>query len=127
MLSAKVGRPTIGLSEESKSHCVDYVKASGFYKTRVAKFLRIDAKTLNKILKDDRSFSLDLEAADAEFQGKIIATARPEFILKTKYREEFPTNFKDDAGGALNEEIDRFLDRAKSLTNSRKDLIAPKA
>ena len=84
-----IGHPKTILSEDQKTLCIAYVKASGFYKLRLAKFLQIDVKTLRKILEEDRSFSLGLKAADAEFCGNIIARARPEFILKTKYRDEF--------------------------------------
>lgn len=59
---------------------------------RLADYLGMDIKTLHRILDEDATFSQDIKAADAEFLGVTIRIAqkkRPEFILETKYRDEF--------------------------------------
>lgn len=99
----KGGRPQTEITEDRKCMAIEYVSASGFWKVRLAKFLKIDLKTLNKILEKDRGFSRDLEAADAEFVGKTIQHAKPEFILKSKYRDEFPDNSFDPGAERLPE------------------------
>lgn len=113
----KGGRPKVILIEAQKTLSIIYVKSSGLWKVRLAKLLRMDLKTLSRILREDRSFSLDLEAADAEFAGNIIARAKPEFILKTKYKDEFPETTISDADKGLNEAAEAALARmAKVLS-----------
>ena len=97
-----------------------YVKSSGLWKLRLTNLLAIDLKTLNRILKEDEGFSRNLKAADAEFCGNIIARARPEFILKTKYRDEFPDVTKIETGQGTDKRLEEFLDRAAYMTNARR-------
>lgn len=109
------GRPQIILSETQKKIAVEYVSSSGFWKLRLAKFLKIDLKTLNKILLKNRGFSRDLEAAEAVFVGKTIQNARPEFILRSKYREEFPDNSFDPGIGQGGEELEAVITRIRKI------------
>lgn len=111
----KTGRPRIILSEARKKLAIEYVASSGLWKVRLAKFLRIDHDTLNRILKTDRSFSDDLEAAEAVFVGKTIEKAKPEFILHSKYRDEFPDNSFDPGIGQHAEELDAVILRIRQI------------
>lgn len=80
---------------EEKKKAYMYVLVSGFYKVRLAQFLSISRPTLDRMLHDDPHFFTQLQAADAEFCKKLImqvAKKNPTFILKTKYRTEFPDN-----------------------------------
>lgn len=111
----KGGRPQTELTEDRKSMAIEYVAASGFWKVRLAKFLKIDLKTLNKILQKNRGFSRDLEAADAVFVGKTIQHAKPEFILKSKYKDEFPDNSFDPGAGQGGEELEAVIKRIRTI------------
>lgn len=111
----KGGRPQTEITEDRKSMAIEYVAASGFWKVRLAKFLKIDLKTLNKILEKDRGFSRDLEAADAVFVGNTIKNAKPEFILKSKYRDEFPDNTSDPYAGQRSEEFEAVIKRIRTI------------
>lgn len=94
----------IVLTEAQKKAAIEYVQLSGFYKMRLASFLRLDIKTLNRILKDDESFSQDIKAAESAFIGKIVdktVEKRPDFILKSKYAEEFPDRLQVEHSGKL--------------------------
>lgn len=115
----KGGRPLKELTEDQKHAAVQYVRDSGLWKIRLATFLRVDFKTLTRILKEDKAFHLELKAADSIFFGNMVSRARPEFILMTKYRDEFP-NPKIKTGNETNEKLERFLDNARILSNSRK-------
>jgi len=109
----KGGRAKIELTDKQKELAIRYVKNSGLWKVRLAMYLGIDVKTLRSILKSDKSFSLVLQTADAEFCGKIIKKAKPDFILKTKYREEFSE--KVGVEHRLDKELREFFDRNKQL------------
>ncbi len=111
----KGGRPRVILSGSQMQLAIEYVTTSGLWKVRLAKLLRIDHDTLNRILKTDRSFSDDLEAAEAVFIGKTIQRAKPEFILKTKYRNEFPDNNFDPGLGQGIEEFDAVIKRIRQI------------
>lgn len=116
----KTGRPEIELASSQKLTAVQYVQKTGLWKIRLAKFLKIDRGTLDRILKNDPTFSTDLEAADAQFCGKTIQKAKPEFILKTKYKDEFPEDTKIGVEHSYDEKLKEFLDRASLLTNARR-------
>jgi hypothetical protein len=118
----KRGRKKITLTEGQKVAAVKYIASCGFWKYRLAAFLRIDHKTLDLILKRDKNFSLELEAANAEFCGKNIRKASPEFILHNKFSDEFPDTKKIDVEHSINEKLLQFLEQAKILTNERKRL-----
>lgn len=114
----KRGRPLIKFSPEQKKLAVEYVEMSGLWKVRLSKFLKVDYETLDRILKKDKNFSNDLEAAEAKFIGKKIDTAKPEFVLRTKYREEFPDNSFSNDGTGGNEEIDAVILRIRKILPS---------
>ena len=86
----KGGRPLKELTEDQKLAAIQHVTVSGLWKIRLATFLRVDFKTLARILKDDNDFYKQLKAADAEFCANLISRAKPEFILMSKYPDEFP-------------------------------------
>lgn len=72
---------------------INYVMQTGFYKLRLADFLEITFKTLDRILKDQPDFYNKLKKAEAIYVGNLISNANvknPIDILKTKYRKEFP-------------------------------------
>lgn len=115
----KGGRPLKELTEDQKLAAIQHVTVSGLWKVRLATFLRIDFKTLARILKDDNDFYKELKAADAEFCAGLISRAKPEFILMTKYPDEFP-NPKIGTGHDTDKRLEEFLDRARYLTNERK-------
>jgi len=122
----KGGRPRgsfIKLTIDQKKAAINYVLKAGLWKVRLTHFLRIDLKTLNRILNSDKDFSLDLEAAEAEFAGNNIAAAKPEFILKTKYKDEFPEETKIGIEHSIDEKLLEFLDKQMALTNTRRRLI----
>lgn len=84
----------VELSDKQKEEAVLYVKRTGYWVTRLAKFLGVDFKTLKRIIKADKDFSNAIEAAEGEFVGNVIAgtvSKAPWVILARKYREEFPT------------------------------------
>jgi len=108
----KGGRPKIEISKEQRDLAVKYVKVSGFWRQALADYLEISKPTLLQILKKDDSFLTALQAADAEFRKEIIELAkvkRPDFILKTKYREEFPEKFEVEH--SIDKRLEEFLDR----------------
>ena len=115
----KGGRPLKELTEDQKHAAVQYVRDSGLWKIRLATFLRVDFKTLARILKEDKAFHLELKAADSIFFGNMVSRAKPEFILRTKYKDEFP-DLKIETGHDTNEELERFLDNQRYLINARK-------
>ena len=109
---SKGGRPKIELVKKQKELAVQYVKVSGFWRQALADYLGISKPTLLQILKKDEGFLTVLKAADAEFRKEIIELAkvkRPDFILKTKYREEFPE--KVEVEHSVDKRLEEFLDR----------------
>jgi len=93
---AKTGETYI-LSDEQKELALLYVRASGFYKTRLAAYLKISRPTLDRVIKDDAVFFTDLESASADFCKELIERVKekdPKFILRTRYREEFNDSVK---------------------------------
>ena len=115
IIKKKNGRPRIKLTSEQKKLAVEYVSTSGLWKVRLAKFLKISFPTFESILKKDRSFFNDLEAADALFVQRTIKGAKPEFILRTKYKEEFPDNSFSDSGTGGSEELDAVILRIRKI------------
>ena len=111
----KGGRPRFKLSDEQRKLAIEYVTQSGYWKVRLAKLLRTDNKTLDKLLARDKGFSHDLESAEAVFIGKTIQGAKPEFILKTKYRDEFPDNVFDPGAGQGGEELEAVILRIRKI------------
>lgn len=97
----KNGRPEVLYSKKQKQLAIQYVKTSGLWKIRLAKYLGISRTTLDKVIRKDKSFWTQLEMADAEFCSANIRKAKPDFILRTKYREEFPENVKLELGGEV--------------------------
>lgn len=109
------GRPRIILSDEQKKLAIEYVKKSGLWKTRLARFLKINFRTFERILEIDKGFYNDLQSADAFFIAETIQRAKPEFILKTKYRDEFPDNSFDPGIGQHAEELDAVILRIRQI------------
>lgn len=107
----KRGAPKVTLTDKQKNLAYNYVSQTGYWPTRLAAYLGIDAKTLHRILKEDKYFSAGIELAEAKFCGKKIKKASPDFILKTKYREEFPEKVQVEHG--MDEELKKFFDRQK--------------
>lgn len=108
----KGGRPKIELDKKQKELAIQYVKVSGLWKQALADYLGISKPTLLQILKEDDSFLTALQAADAEFRKEIIELTkvkRPDFILKTKYREEFPERLEIEH--SIDKRLEDFLDR----------------
>ena len=108
----KTGRPKIELVKKQRELAIQYVKVSGFWRQALADYLGISKPTLLQILKKDEGFLTALKAADAEFRKEIIELAkvkRPDFILKTKYREEFPE--KVEVEHSIDKRLEEFLDR----------------
>ena len=68
---AKTGETFI-LTDEQKRMALDYIRASGYFKFRLAQFLKISRPTLNKILVEDTDFFTEVEAANAEFCKELI-------------------------------------------------------
>jgi len=107
---SRAGRPKIVFSQEIKDAAIQYVRDSGYWKVRLAKFLKVNTDTLDKKLKQDKNFSEDLEAAEAEFLRKTIKNAKPEFVLKTKYKDEFPEHNPFDPGaGSGGDELEAVI------------------
>ncbi|GEM_PF-2706004 len=110
------GRPRIELTEKEKLMAIKYVTAAGFWKVRLADFLKISFPTLENILKKDASFFNDLKAAEAVFIGKIIQKAKPEFILRAKAGEEFPDSTQlDNESEQASEEIRKVVLRVREI------------
>ncbi len=105
----KCGRPKIDLTKKQKDLAVQYVKTSGLWKDRLAKYLGVSRKTLYRILKRDQGFDTALQAADAVFCAEIIKKAKPDFILKTKHREEFIEKIVVEE--SVDKKLKEFLDR----------------
>ena len=116
----KGGRPPKELTEDQKLAAIQHVTISGFWKMRLATFLRVDFKTLARILKEDKGFSSKIKSADAQFCANMISRAKPEFILRTKYRDEFPDSKIVDSEHGLNQELREFLEKQSKLLNARR-------
>jgi hypothetical protein len=85
----------VNLSDEQKELAVEYVKVTGLFKNRLARFLKLSRPTLDRILSEDNIFFTQLEAADAEFCKDLIIEAKrknPLAILKSRYPDEFGEN-----------------------------------
>lgn len=109
---SKGGRPKKKITKEQRDLAVKYVKVSGFWRQALADYLEISKPTLLQILKQDEGFLTALQAADAEFRKEIVELTkakRPDFILKTKYREEFPE--KVEVEHSVDKRLEEFLDR----------------
>lgn len=112
----KSGRPKIEITKNQRDLAVKYVKVSGFWRQALADYLEISKPTLLQILKEDGGFLTALQAADAEFRKEIVELTkvkRPDFILKTKYREEFPE--KVGVEHSVNSELEKALDRMAQI------------
>jgi len=109
MAKNKVGRPKINLSKKQKDLAIQYVKTSGLYKIRLAKYLCISRRSLYRLLERDGDFDTALQRADSEFCARMISKAKPDFILKTKYSGEFPT--KQEIELNANHRLEVFLDK----------------
>jgi len=109
MTKNKVGRPKINLSKKQKDLAIQYVKTSGLYKIRLAKYLGIGRRSLYRVLKRDKNFDTDLQRAEAEFCADIIKRANPTKILETKYRDEFP--IKQEIELSADRRMEAFLDK----------------
>lgn len=108
----KGGRPKIELVKKQKELAIQYVKVSGFWRQALADYLEISKPTFLQILKEDEGFLTALQAADAEFRKEIVQLTkvkRPDFLLKTKYREEFPE--KVEIEHSVDKRLEEFLDR----------------
>lgn len=80
------------LTNKEKDFALIYVRASGFYKSRLANYLKISRPTLNRIFNDDPGFFTNVEAANAEFCKELIERAKdknPLFLLERMFRKEF--------------------------------------
>ena len=97
----KPGTKVIVFTDKQKELAIRYVGNTGFWITRLAKYMSVDFKTLQRILKADPQLSKDIQSADAEFCGKTIKKAKPDFILRTKYRREFPEKVEVDVAGEI--------------------------
>jgi len=111
----KRGPKPIIFSDELKASAVLYVIDSGYWKTRLSKFLRVSVDTLDRRLKQDKKFAGDLEAAEAEFIRNNIKSAKPEFILSHKYRDEFPENNFDPGIGDGGEALEAVILRIRKI------------
>jgi len=111
----KGGRPKFVLTDKQRKAAIDYVTSSGFWKTRLAKFMKISFPTLELVLKRDKSFFNDIEAADATFVQKMVERAKPEFILRSKYKDEFPENNFDPGAGQGGEELEAVILRIRKI------------
>lgn len=111
----KRGPKPIIFSEELKASAVLYVQESGYWKVRLSKFLRVSVDTLDRRLKTNRKFAEDLEAAEAEYIRNIVSKAKPEFILKSKYKDEFPDNSFDPGAGQGGEELEAVILRIRKI------------
>jgi len=109
MAKNKVGRPKITLTKKQKDLAIQYVKTSGLYKIRLAKYLRISRKSLYRLLKRDEDFDTDLQRADSEFCADLIKRANPTKILEAKYRDEFHT--KKEIELSADRRMEAFLDK----------------
>lgn len=92
------------LTDEQKKAAIQYVQLSGLYMLRLAKFLRISYPTLQKIFKEDQTFFKEIEAAEADFIQNVVKAVhekRPDFILKSKYADEFPDRLQVEHSGKL--------------------------
>lgn len=116
----KGGRPLKIISKEMQVAANKYVSDSGISMEALAHFLGIARSTLQEILKRDKKFSADIMAANAEFRRKTIKKARPEFILRNKFRDEFPDAPKIETGRDTDRRLEEFLDRAAYAGNARK-------
>lgn len=113
---AKPGPDPRVLTDEEKQAAVLYVRATGFWAYRLADYLHMDYKTLKRILKDDPELSTRLKAAESEFKGELIRATiakRPDFILETKYKDEFQKITKIDTTVNPTTAIKNVLDRIK--------------
>src|SRR3972149_362145 len=111
------GRPKTLLSEEQKHIVIKYAESAGFYKKSIAAILQIDRKTFDRILKLDKEFTLDLKRSDSIFYGNLVSRAKPEFILRTRFPEEFPDqprSRKAQEDNVHNQKLKEFLDNWKN-------------
>lgn len=116
MAKNEVGRPKITLTKKQKDLAIQYVKTSGLWKVRLAKYLGIGRRSLYRLLERDGNFDTALKAADADYCARIISKAKPDFILKTKYRKEFPEKARVGVKSEVDEKLEAFLDELdKSL------------
>lgn len=114
------GRPQKIISKEMRVAANKYVSDSGISMVDLANFLGIARSTLQEIFKRDKEFSADIMAANAEFRRKTIKKARPEFILRNKFRDEFPDAPKSETERDTNKRLERFLDNAAYAGNARR-------
>lgn len=121
----KGGRPQKVISKEMRVAAVQYVSDSGISMEVLANFLGIARSTLQDIFKRDKEFSAEIKTANAEFRRKTVMAAKPEFILRNKFRDEFPDSPKIETGRDTNKRLEEFLDRAAILTNERRRDFAP--
>lgn len=110
----KGGRPQ-KFTDELKKSAIEYVTDSGYWKVRLAKHLRVSVDTLDRRLKRNKSFAEDLEAAESDFIRKTIKGAKPEFILRSKYKDEFPENNFDPGAGQGGEELEAVILRIRKI------------
>ena len=115
----KVGRPLKVISKEMRIAAIQYVTDSGISMESLANFLGIARSTLQDIFKRDKEFSAEIHAGNAEFRRKIVMAARPEFILRNKFRDEFPDT-KIEPENDTDKRLKEFLDRAAYLGNTRR-------
>lgn len=104
------------LSLDQKNSAFDYVRASGFFKNRLASFLKISRPTLDRLLEEDEDFFTQIKAADAEFCKDLIELVKkkdPKFILRTKYIDEFNDSLKYEAFDPVEEiqRVKRLIDK----------------
>ena len=111
------GRPKTVLTEEEKRIAIKYATSAGFYKKSIAAILQIDRKTFDRILKLNKEFKRDLDRADSIFFGNLVSRAKPEFILRTRFPDEFPDpprSRKAQEDNVHNQKLKEFLDRWES-------------
>ena len=106
----KRGRPRIIISAKRKEAAIKYVLDSGFWFASLSSFLGINRETLRTKIKKDKHFFAALEAANAEFRRKMVIQAKPEFILRNKFSDEFPDNQKLNVEHGFSEKLQRVLD-----------------
>lgn len=110
----KGGRPKTIFTEQQKHMAIKYVEDSGLYKIRIADLLGVDRKTFDKILKQDKEFKINLDRADSIFFANLVSRAKPEFILRNRFPDEFPDPPRSRSRCAVqekNDDLKEFLDR----------------
>ena len=116
-MTNKVGRPERVLTKEEQDIAIVYILKSGFWKMRLADFLEVDIKTLNKNLTDN--FSQRIRRANADFLGKTIARANPEFILKNKAGKEFSNKQQYELTGRDGGPVEVSMPKVESILKKR--------